>query len=206
MFALWGGVRGGRKICWVKWSVVCRDKKLGGLGVRDVRIVNLSLLSKWRWRLLQPRMPLWKKVLVAKYGRHILHHVDWSDYGVPSSSSYWWKDICALDSVVVSNNWLVEALTRVVGNGRSTYFWLSRWLGDAPLAVVFPRLFSLSMHKEGMVHDFFKREGDLWNWDFRWRRDLFQWELDLVASLRDRLKLVSLSSEVDVWMWVLDPE
>jgi hypothetical protein len=40
---LWGGV-GGRKIFWVKWSVVCKEKKQGGLGVRDVRIVNLSLL------------------------------------------------------------------------------------------------------------------------------------------------------------------
>jgi hypothetical protein len=28
---LWGGVKGGQKICWVKWSVVCRGKKQGGL-------------------------------------------------------------------------------------------------------------------------------------------------------------------------------
>ncbi|MCI29143.1 ribonuclease H protein, partial [Trifolium medium] len=72
---LWGGVRGGRKISWVKWSVVCREKDQGGLGVRDVRLVNLSLLTKWRWRLLQPGLPIWK-VLVAKYGNHICHHVD----------------------------------------------------------------------------------------------------------------------------------
>jgi hypothetical protein len=30
---LWGGVKGGRKINWVKWSVVCREKSKGGLGV-----------------------------------------------------------------------------------------------------------------------------------------------------------------------------
>jgi hypothetical protein len=51
---LWGGVRGGNKICWVKWSVMCKEKNKGGPGVRDVRLVNLSLLTKWRWRLLQP--------------------------------------------------------------------------------------------------------------------------------------------------------
>jgi hypothetical protein len=49
---LWGS-RGGRKrISWVKWDTVCKPKKLGGLGVRDVRAVNISLLAKWRWRLL----------------------------------------------------------------------------------------------------------------------------------------------------------
>ncbi|MCI35538.1 ribonuclease H protein, partial [Trifolium medium] len=70
---LWGGGRGGKKISWVRWSVVCQDKKKGGLGVRDIRLVNISLLSKWHWRLLLPGRPLWKDVLVAKYGEQILH-------------------------------------------------------------------------------------------------------------------------------------
>jgi hypothetical protein len=43
---LWGGVKGGKKICWVKWETVCKEKCKGGLGVRDVKIVNLSLLTK----------------------------------------------------------------------------------------------------------------------------------------------------------------
>ncbi|MCH86251.1 ribonuclease H protein [Trifolium medium] len=51
---LWGGVQGGNKVSWVKWAVVCKPKNKGGLGVRDARIVNLSLLTKWRWRLLLP--------------------------------------------------------------------------------------------------------------------------------------------------------
>jgi hypothetical protein len=29
-------VKGGKRISWVKWSVVCKDKKQGGLGVRDI--------------------------------------------------------------------------------------------------------------------------------------------------------------------------
>ncbi|MCI10071.1 RNA-directed DNA polymerase (Reverse transcriptase), partial [Trifolium medium] len=70
---LWGRGRGGKKISWVRWSVVCQDKNKGGLGVQDIRLVNISLLSKWRWRLLLPGRPLWKDVLVAKYGEQILH-------------------------------------------------------------------------------------------------------------------------------------
>jgi hypothetical protein len=47
---LWGGTKGGRRISWVKWSEVCQPRSNGGLGVRDVGKVNLSLLIKWRWK------------------------------------------------------------------------------------------------------------------------------------------------------------
>jgi hypothetical protein len=199
---LWGGVRGGRKISWVKWSIVCQDKSQGGLGVRDAIIFNLSLLAKWRWRLLQPGMTLWKRVLVARYGRHILSKVDWSEHRSPSSSSNWWKDICGLERIIVPNSWWSEAVVRVVGDGSSTSFWLSKWVGEAPLASVFPRLFSLSMHKEGLVNNFCEKIGEVWSWYFSWRRDLFQWELDLVDGLRNYLEPVRLSPEEDRWKWV----
>jgi hypothetical protein len=45
---LWGSRRGQKKINWIKWVIVCQSKKKGGLGVRDVRVVNISLLTKWR--------------------------------------------------------------------------------------------------------------------------------------------------------------
>lgn len=31
----------------VKWSRVCRSKKKGGMGVKDLRKQNISLLVKW---------------------------------------------------------------------------------------------------------------------------------------------------------------
>lgn len=39
---------GGRKVCWVKWRKVCHPKGRGGLGVKDIKLMNLSLLAKWR--------------------------------------------------------------------------------------------------------------------------------------------------------------
>jgi len=36
-----------------------------------VRIVNISLLAKWRWRFLQNDVALWKEVLVEKYVNHM---------------------------------------------------------------------------------------------------------------------------------------
>jgi hypothetical protein len=203
---LWGGVRGGCKISWVKWEVVCKSKSQGGLGVRDVRLVNLSLLAKWRWRLLQPGMPLWKEILVAKYGNHIVDHVVWSNRRIPGSSSSWWKEICTLEGVVPLKNWLGDSIVRKVGNGGSTLFWSSNWIGGASLSNLFPRLFSLSNHKEGTVDEFFASDGVGVKWFFSWRRPLFLWETDLLDNLLAILEPVNLSLVEDFWVWTPDPE
>jgi hypothetical protein len=147
--------------------------------VCDIGLINVSLLAKWRWRLLQPDLPLWKEVLVARYESHILLEADWLWYRIPISASKWWKNIVALDNVVLAKNWFLEALTRKIDNGLSTSFWNIKWIGDAPLAVTFPRLVSLSNHKENNVRDFCN---DVGIWCFTWRRNLFRWEEDLVSN------------------------
>jgi hypothetical protein len=35
-----------------------------------------------------------------------------------------------------------------LGNGLATNFWCDRWLGDAPLRDLFPRLFSISLQQD----------------------------------------------------------
>ncbi|PNX55668.1 ribonuclease H [Trifolium pratense] len=150
---LWGGVKGGRKI---SWKTVCREKKDGGLSVRDVRVVNFSLLTKWRWRLLQDAPALWKEVLVAKYGRELLYSVTVTYSVIPGVriASNWWKEICAIEGLVESKNWFSEAITRRIHN-RASLFWKQVWLGEATLAVV---------------------NGTCMSWNFIWRRRLFIWE------------------------------
>jgi hypothetical protein len=60
-------VGGGKKISWVKWVSVCHSKNNGGLGVKDIRIMNVNLLANWRWRLIDGDTALWKEVLKARY-------------------------------------------------------------------------------------------------------------------------------------------
>jgi hypothetical protein len=186
--------------------VVCKEKRRGGLGVRDARFVNLSLLAKWRWRLLLPGRALWKDVLVAKYGNHIINEVDWSRFNTPSSVSNWWKNIIELDKAVPNRNWLVDSIVRKLGNGLTTSFWHAKWIGDAPLALAFPRLYSLSNHKENMVSDFVSWNGDNRNWCFSWRRNLFQWEEDSVVVLKGLLEPVMFTLEDDCWNWLPDED
>ena len=35
----------------MKWDVICLDKKKGGLGIKDIFKMNISLLCKWWWKL-----------------------------------------------------------------------------------------------------------------------------------------------------------
>jgi len=46
------GLKGQRKILWVWWLNICKPKSEGGLGIRDLRSVKLSLLWKWHWMLI----------------------------------------------------------------------------------------------------------------------------------------------------------
>lgn len=44
---LWQGVVEKWGMAWVIWESICKSRKLGGLGVKYIRIFNLALLSKW---------------------------------------------------------------------------------------------------------------------------------------------------------------
>jgi hypothetical protein len=203
---LWGGVKGGRKVSWISWKTVCQDKKAGGLGVRDVKIANVALLAKWRWKLLQHDPGLWKEVLVAKYGPLLLTNAVFN--GIPGAriAPTWWKDICAVEDFVNSKKWFSEASVRRINNGASTSFWSHVWLGDLPLADKFPRLFSLSSQRDAVISDVAEVNGDRIEWSFMWRRRLFIWEEELVTLLKNSLCDVLLTTDVDRWWWKHDPD
>lgn len=48
---IWAGNGESRKIHWVAWEKVCREKNKGGLGIRKLGEFNLAMLGKWRWNL-----------------------------------------------------------------------------------------------------------------------------------------------------------
>ncbi|PNY14484.1 cysteine-rich receptor-like protein kinase, partial [Trifolium pratense] len=100
---LWSGLSNRRKISWVKWEDVCKPKSVGGLGVRDLRLTNISLLAKWRWKLLQPHDELWKDIVVAKYGNGVVGRNSLGEAQISRFGSTWWRNICLLDN---NSSWL----------------------------------------------------------------------------------------------------
>ena len=119
---LWGGGELEKKPHLVNWSIVCLEKHNGGLGFKSLHLFNKALLSKWSWRFVKERNPLWKRVIVGKYR---MQEGEWCTkevrgrYGVGV-----WKSI--------RNGWEVfKDKTRFqVGSRNRVKSWKDRWCGD----------------------------------------------------------------------------
>ena len=104
-----------RKIHLVGWSVICKDKKHGGLGLRHLERFNQALLGKWPWRFPLERESFWRKVIVEKFGGvdggwTIREFKDSYGMGLWKDIRKEWEDFLLRTSIHI-------------GNGRHTRFW-----------------------------------------------------------------------------------
>jgi hypothetical protein len=134
-------------------------------------MVNISLLAKWRWRLLDNNHGVWKDVLKGKYGELAVGKVEILDDCKPWYASLWWRDICSI-VVNLGVNWFLGSVYRKLGNGMLTSFWSDNWSGELPLKDCFPRLFSISIQKNASVAEVWNP--GVGNWNFLWRRRFFR--------------------------------
>jgi hypothetical protein len=79
----WQGDSEKKKYRLVKWSLVCRPKDQGGLGIHELQAKNTSLLGKWLFKLLN-KDGVWQ-ILLKRTGSKGLSHVLWK----PSDSHFW---------------------------------------------------------------------------------------------------------------------
>lgn len=176
-----GGSEGNKKIHWVAWSNICKEKADGGLGLKDLKSFTYALLGKWLWRLKTENNALWVNVLKEKYsvtGEVVLHG--------GRLSSGWWSELLKLEGEDsgFKTGWFSSAVRKVVGDGRNTLFWKDPWLEGGPLNLRYQRLFSISMNKSGSVANLITRHDGVCEWNWRWRRRLFQWEKDDLCVLQ----------------------
>ncbi|GKV53518.1 hypothetical protein SLEP1_g60039, partial [Rubroshorea leprosula] len=201
---LWGGCEKKNKIAWVGWDHVCRTKNEGGLGVKNLGTFNLALLGKWRWRLLEEKEALWRRVVEAKY--KVNRKNVWLGDKWDAECSGWWKDIWQLDvGLRGREGWFRKGVKKVVGEGNDTLFWYDRWLGEYPLKDKFNRLFRLSMKKDAIISDMGEWRNGEWCWHWSWRRNLFAWENALLQELKVMLQVRQLQQgQTDHWVWQHD--
>ena len=169
--------------------------------MRDVNVVNLSLMAKWKWRILQEELPLWKVVLIEKYGNNISGLNPEVGARWPRFASGWWKELMTLEGRV-GVNWFTTRVVRKVSNGRRTSFWNDWWIGDQPLALTFPRVYSISSQKEAKVGELWRFQDGVVTWNLHWRRVPFVWEHNLIRNLLVLIERVMLGVEEDRWRWV----
>lgn len=188
----------------MSWQKVCSPKEMGGLGIKNLDLFNLSLLGKWRWRLLVEKCACWEHIIKFRYGE--LGRVEQLGKWSPRKFSQWWKDLGGIDLGLVNTMyWFSKEIRRKVGNGKATSFWHEAWFGNSSLKEEFPRLFFLSDQSQAVVVDMGWWDGDVWRWKWKWRRAFFTWEEEFFQLFCDTMAGVYLSKEVDdVWVWIAD--
>jgi len=161
--------------------------------VRKLKEFNIALLGKWCWRMLSDRGGLWYRVLVARYGEEAGR----LEIGGRSASP-WWREIVKIRDRVgeIDGGWFAERVSKVLGDGTNTFFWLDRWIGDVPLCRRFARLFDLTTSKLSTVANMYAlgrgMDGEAWSW----RRRLWVWEEEMVEECRILLTNFVVQSNV----------
>jgi len=172
------------------WDMLSRPKDQGGLGIINTKIMNECLLTKWIWKIFKQPDEVWYKLLKAKYMRHK------SFFNSKSrGASQFWQ---GLHKVKHLFKW---GAIHKVRDGSQTFFWLDTWLGDSPLKIQYPTLYSISRDPNAMVADIYY--GGEWTIDFR--RSLSSTEAlehDHLLSLLQTFHINS--SECDEVEWSLD--
>ncbi|GKV12577.1 hypothetical protein SLEP1_g23703 [Rubroshorea leprosula] len=173
----------------------------GGLGVPDMRRKNWALLGKWWYRFGDGVENLWKRVVREKYygGRS---EVDITTIEGPRVSKLW-RDIIRMGGQSSRlKNMLVEGFKWEVGEGNKVDFWLERWVGEKTLRDLCPRLYALSVKKEGKVNEMGSWNEGRWCWRVEWRRGTIGREKDEEVVLERALEGVQVKEGVgDVWKW-----
>lgn len=63
----WGAENGKRKTAWVAWRDLTLEKSCGGLGFKDLRLFNQTMLERQAWRLIQYPDSLCARLLKSRY-------------------------------------------------------------------------------------------------------------------------------------------
>jgi hypothetical protein len=150
----WEGNSEKKKYYLVKWDVVCKPRKKGGLGIKNLQLFNQCLLCKWWWKL-EEEDGLWIQLVKAKYG------VDKGIQNIKmkSNDSPVWKDLLKVKHLYT------QGRVMVVGNGNSTDFWSDAWCGSVPFCEKFPQLFDICLQQQMTV-----AVAAASGWQFRFRR------------------------------------
>lgn len=177
----WGS---GDRTClhWYAWKRVCKPKREGGLGFRDIECFNQALLGEQVWRILQAPNCLMARILKARY---------FPDSSILSASqkkhsSYAWK------SILFGRELVVKGMRVVIGNGTTTRMWMDPWLPVHPPCP--PRSLN-GLLSNISVRDFMNEDRSNW--------DVEKLEAEVVTEDIDKILQIKLSAkaEFDLLGW-----
>lgn len=107
-------------------QIVCSKVDEGGLGIRSIRTMNITLLGKLLWSYFQEPLFKWSVAIRSKYLDdpsliRIFIVVD-----LPFGSMLW-------NGMRKARSHILHLLKWVVGRGDKVHFWEDTWLTSTPL-------------------------------------------------------------------------
>jgi len=196
---LWNANEGKRYSALVKWDVVQRPKKQGGLGVTDPMLKNAALLFKWWWRFACEEGALWRRVIQSL---HEEDHIMLPKKIVATIPGPWRgiKQIAWTDTPI--SKAFLENISVKVGNGSRVKFWSDVWANRKTLKELFPTLFAISSQQNEIISNMGWFEGELWRWTLSWKRELSEEEQEHMISLQTILQQqCPVRNETDQLQW-----
>ncbi|XP_026453050.1 uncharacterized protein LOC113353735 [Papaver somniferum] len=115
----WWGKKENEKGYFMKgWDDIALPKELGGLSIRRTDLLNLALLTKLAWRMINNPEEPWDVILREKY----FSVCNPLTYIVNKHGSWIWQGICTCLSVV-RKHYVLET-----GDGKSVKIWKYTWI------------------------------------------------------------------------------
>jgi hypothetical protein len=140
---LWNDSEGNHKYHLVNWDNVSLRKEYGGLGVPNLRDLNICLLSSWIKRYQAGKGKLWRDLIDFKYRTDRPNLFCTND----TNASQFFKGLMwAAKAAKMGFRWCV-------GNGKKIKFWEDNWLGTSSLAIQFWELYVIVNEKTGTIAD-----------------------------------------------------
>jgi hypothetical protein len=131
----------------VNWQYICHPKSQGGLGVINIKAMNIALMAQWIWRIHSEQNSdlLWLKLLKANYRVNELF----------SSNPVGCSPFCLHK---IKNQFRLGG--QIPSRVRSSIsFWNDLWIGEKPLSVRFPSLFQKSLDTDITIAQAYTEEG-----------------------------------------------
>jgi hypothetical protein len=117
------------------WSMVCKPKEKGGLGILNLELQNRALLLKQLHKFYMKAETPWVQLVWSLYGDSVPH-------AKSKRGSFWWRDIFSLVDEY-------RSITRCsFGDGSTVLFWKDFWDDGELLCEKFPRLYSFVIDED----------------------------------------------------------
>ena len=130
---------------------------------------------------------LWHQVILSIYGTH--------SNGWDVNTTVRWSHRCPSKTIAQVFQDFSKYTRFVVGDGERIRFWEDLWWGDQPLGFQYPRLFRVVTDKNIPISSILD-SAHPFSWNFNFRRNLSDFEIEDLESLMRSLDCLHLSSLV----------